>query len=309
MLKKIIIAMLFSLLFVQVDWEELKGSGFADKENTTNVMSSDYNYAFNSISESFINEQIWNSGFRYLVHKQNLEIDLIFKYISFFCIFIFALLVIVEGHNLILLFLINPLIVDFCFSQYRSALALALLFLAYMLSKKRPYLGVLILIPTIFIHSSMVLFLSIYFLISILVKKFRGQEKKLMFYCFLLSIVICLSLGPFRDVILTYLNDRRASGEYYHHSGFLFSLFWIILSGFFLIQRKSFYTNKLLLTGIVLIFIYLINTLVLNIYGSRFLSVGFVLFLLAISKFKVSHLKIIIPLFCLNSLLQWIYWL
>ena len=50
MLKKIIIAMLLSLLFVQVDWEELKDIGFVDKENTTRVMSNDTEYEFSSIA-------------------------------------------------------------------------------------------------------------------------------------------------------------------------------------------------------------------------------------------------------------------
>jgi len=309
MLKKIIIAMLLSLLFVQVDWEELKDIGFVDKENTTRVMSNDTEYEFSSIADGISSEQFWNFGFMYLVHNKNIDIDLIFKSISFFCIFIFVLLVLVEGHYLMLFFLINPLIVDFCFSQYRSAFAFSLLCLAYMLRKRRPYLPILILMPAVFIHTSVLLILLIYFLIFIILNKFRSQKKKLIFFSCVIALVVSLTLGPFRDAILTYLNDRRVGSDYSHHSGFLFSIYWMILAVFFLIQRKDFYNNRLVLTGIVLLFIYLINTLALNIYGSRFLSLGFVLFLVAISKFKRTDLLFITPLFLFHSLLHWISWL
>jgi hypothetical protein len=309
MLKKILIAAFLAFLLVQVNWEELKGVTFEDKENTIAVMRIDREYDLFSLSDAISNETLWNIGFLYLVHNNNMDIDVIFKNVSFLCVFVFVLLVLVEGHYLLFFFLINPLIIDFCFSQYRSALAMALLYLAYMLRKRRIYLPILILLPAVFIHTSVLLILLIYFLIFILLKKFRSQKKKLIFFSCLIALVICIILGPFRDIILTYFNDRRADIKYPHSSGLLFSIFWIILAVYFLIQRKNFYNNELLLTGIVLLFIYLINTLVLNIYGSRFLSIGFVIFLVAISKFKGAHLKIIIPLFVLNSLIQWIYWL
>jgi len=309
MLKKVIIAMFLSLLFVQVNWEELKGEKFVDKENTRRVMNIDAEYEFSSILDGISNEQLWNVGFMYLIYNKDIDIDLVYKNISFFCIFIFVLFILVEGHYLLLIFLINPLIVDFCFSQYRSALALSLLYLAYMLRKRRLYLPILIMLPAVFIHTSVLLILLIYFLIFIILNKFRSQKKKLIFFSCLIALAICLILGPLREVILTYFNDRRGGVGYSHSSGLLFSLFWIILTVFFLIQRKVFYNNELVLIGIVLILIYLINTLVLNIYGSRFLSLGFVLFLVAISKFKRAHLPIIILLFLFNNLMQWVLWL
>ena len=301
--------MLFSLLFVQVDWDKIKDIGFVDKENTTRVMSNDKEYEFISITDAVSGEQFWNFGFMYLVHNKNIDIDLIFKSISFFCIFIFALLVLVEGHYIMLLFLINPLIIDLCFSQFRSAFAFSLLCLAFILGKKRPYLTILILIPAVFIHTSVLLIISIYFIMYIITNKFRNQKKKLIFFSCVIALVVSLILGPFRDAIFTYLNDRRAGLDYSHHSGFLFSIYWMILAVFFLIQRKDFYNNRVILTGIVLLFIYLINTLVLNIYGSRFLSLGFVCFLVAMSKFKRTDLIFITPLFIFFNLFYWISWI
>lgn len=304
-----VLAILNSYIFCSVDWEALQGFVFEDKavfeqvlKTSDDLLSIDFTSFFSLLS----NEVLWSLGVRILMFTFEVEIGTIFYAISFLTIFIFSILILRESKQLfLLLFLYSPVVIDFAFSQYRMALATALLYIVVML-KNRFIKGVL-LFCTFFIHSSTFILLCIYFITIYVMKQREKGEMKMVFQITIYIIVLGLLIGLIGPLILSLIGDRRAIYSDITSGKFMI-LFWCFFLGVYLMDIKSIASDKVVMLCYAFI-LFFITFSILGKYGARFIAFAYPLIISTIARLDFrTRLISGISLFSFN-ILYWIYWL
>ena len=218
-----IIPIMLAALISFLPWPEIVLSGtrgvLLDREVYTyqivykdNLL--DYFY-FSSIIEYFTSEYTW-----WFILKLIQDGDLPIYYESFFqlistaFIITAALVVYRNGGIFPLVFLANPLVFDLAYSQLRSALAISILYIAYLFFRKSTLLAVALCLFAATIHTTMVIFLAVYIL-CIMTADDGGRLSRWpleMRLAVILGagVLIGLAIGPLRETLLNLIGDRRA---------------------------------------------------------------------------------------------------
>ena len=269
-------------------------------------LRSDY-FQYQTPLSLYTDEWLWSELLKFLVRTWGWTPDDAFLLISSMVIFAFSYLVFRHAPAYYALVLVNPLVVDFAFSQLRSALAVALLLFAYMAYKKFWPISVALAGIALFIHSATPLFL-IFFVVSL----WRGHSiSKVRSYWTLVAIVLCgfavsLATGPLRGTILSALNDRRV--EYPEiASSAAFLSFWLLMLVAIVVLWPS----------LALSFSVRIVTLVMAItamnlatdgYSTRFIVAIFPFIAIALYHMSLRLKALPLVAFVVYSTLQWVYW-
>ncbi len=308
----------FTTLVVAVPWEEIfraiNGHGFMDKEvyadyflNQTSVL--DYK-EFNGVLSYVSNEFLWHYAIGWLVSNTGVLIDHVFLAISFSALLIFGLLLTKWQGVYALPLLVNPLIIDFAFSQYRLALAISILGVAYLLHGRYRAISVALVLTSLFIHSGTTLFILIYaavWLVQWLSVRFRIGRSAVFVILFATGGFISLLIGPLRGIILSAIGDRRAE---YHDmsSSLLYSLFWIALLIPFYLSRRHLVTLDYARYALVIVSIVFVN-IFHGGYSTRFLAATFPCLISAVLSLRGVMKTMITVLFIAYVMFQWLYWL
>ena len=316
-LKLLFFSVTFSLLMVSIDWESYQligigGSKFIDKKQYLDYFTYGENVIayskLDSISDYVSNEYLWHFGVSYLNKSLNIPLENIFLTISFFCLFIFSFYIFKYTHPAAVLLLINPIIITFVFSQFRSALAVSILL--SVIATKRYFIIFLGMLLAPFIHTVSVLIIAMFFASNIgyfLYSKHVVGYKLLAFYLFMIGFFCSLITGPLRKVILGYLGDRRA--EYSDSSSsLLYSLFWVFAFLVFLVQDRRFFSKLINAYAFIVLSIAATSPLT-GSYTTRFIAMFFPLIIISMLDLKDNHRLLVVGLYIAYSLLQWIYWL
>lgn len=264
---------------------------------------------FSGIKDYFINEFLWHySVISLMNHGVGLEI--IFFCVSFFSLLMPAMLVLKYGKPWMLIFLINPLVVDFSFSQLRSALAVAILILAFILKDRYKYIAIGVVIVAMLIHTASVIFLSIYIFIVFMdgfSRKFRLGKSIYLIFILMFGAMISIALGPLREWILILLGDRRA--EYPDmRSSFQYSLFWMLMLFAMIFNYKKMMTSFFGKYNYIILSIVTFNVLHGG-YSTRFLAATLPVFILTIFDFERWWKICMLSMFVIYMILQWLFWL
>lgn len=309
----IIILFGIAIFFSVVPLESIKKNGFVDRENYINYLTY---YNSRSEVEVFITfydyitkEWLWHKFIFFLKDFFYLSPNLIFSLISLFCFFIASLIIFKKTNSLIyVLFLVNPIFIDFYYSQLRLAFAFAIWGLAYLLIEKYKKISLALIGLAFLIHTSSVLFISLGFLAYFATVSKMNNYMKLIFLC-LLGFFTSIITGPLRATILSYFGDRRAE---YSDMNFdiIFSSFWIFLLFSMILNHIFFKKNLKSYEAYSIIFLSLIFlNYFIGGYSSRFLAATYPFLIISLYYLK-SNLRIFcITFYIFYSFILSYYWI
>jgi hypothetical protein len=303
----------FCALMTLVPWERLMGGSFADRGVYLSTFSSFHPRSIAPYTGGAIafvtNEVLWDAGVRWAAGNLNLPVEALFGAISFLCLFVFSRYLVSKHGLFSLVFLVNPLVVDFAFSQLRMALAVSLLLLAMYERARRPVSGALIVLACM-IHTASFLFLFVFFAVQeagrrLSVRKATGLTRWLALVGIGLAVV--LVIGPFRTVLLSMVKDRRAAYENVSQ-GLLYASFWVLLDLTTAVEGGRFFENEGNALAVVFLSVF-VGATAFHIYNSRFLAAAFPLIISAMLSLSPQKRTLVLPLFIAYVCAQWYYWM
>lgn len=304
-------SLVISIFIVIIPWEKIKGVEFTDKVNYL-----DYVYYGKNILEyrdfdnfiSFIsNEWLWHYLLLSIEGKVNYE--LFFLSISFFSLSTVIYYLINKNNVFYSILLLNPLLISMVMSQYRISLALGLVLMAIYL-KNNIKLWYLLILAALLIHSSVVLFILVNFLINFVSKMNIKNNVFLVVIFILLGGLISFMLSDFIFVVLDYFGDRRSeydtgniSSTFSYLSFWVFNLIIISYNSIKLGLRN--YQEKI---SILILSVVSFN-LIFDGYSTRFLAVFLPIIISTNLKLHPQLKSILIVVYIPYCLIQWIYWI
>lgn len=308
--------LVFSLVVAMIPWPAIFKSVYGYAMIDREVYSEYFLFGrsvleykeFSGIVSYYTNEFLWHFGISTLL-SEGFELSSVFACISVFVYFTFGYIVLRDNSPWALFFLINPLVIDFAFSQLRLALAICLLIWAYLLRDRLRFFAAGVLFFALFIHSAIVIFLFIFFVVKAIDWCGRYFDVGVLgkfSILFLAGLLISLVIGPFREAILSAIGDRRA--EYSDMSStFLYSLFWIFLLFAMFLSAPRFIANVFHRYAIVILSIVSVNA-IHGGYSTRFLAAAFPFLICSVLEFR-NRGVVVVWLFAIYAAVQWLYWL
>lgn len=261
----------------------------------------DYITEFDVVS-FFSREWLWATFLSQLHRGMGLSPDQIFFLITTLVLWRFAFEVGTRAGWLYVLLLLNPLVVDFAFSQLRLAFAMALISFVWR-GQRNSAVTVVVYVACAAIHTSIVLFALMHFLANRLDKVRFSQA----FYLAIAGFMISIAIGPLREIILGLIGDRRAE---YHDmsSSIVYLFFWLIMWAMLLYRWKNTIRSVDGRYALLILSIIAMNVVVAG-YSTRFIVAAFPSMLITMSQWRSMSINELAILFISYSVLQWLYWL
>ena len=309
----IIISSILSLVLAAIPWELWRGSEYYDRENYTNTIDDSLNkiywFDYDTFLSKLSNEWLWHKFLDFSVDTLHLNSAEILYFISVFLVFTSSLFLARRYGYLSVIFLLNPLFINFMYSQLRLAFVMALLFVSYYLYKKNNKLYLLLVLITPFIHTSAVTFVAMFAAALMFEKTVKIKPIFKTTLSILIGLGIGIATGPLMSTILTAIDDRRS--EYTDmSSSIVYMSFWLILFAYFslkgLFESKhrtfSFYISLMVLALVAV-------QAVMGGYASRFLVALFPFVIAAMLETKAKEQPIVIISYWAYSFMLWFYWI
>jgi hypothetical protein len=305
------LAACFAAVMMLVPWEWMAGRKFEDKEvylerfGFLKAVADEQDIS--SLLSFYTHEVLWDNLIRGTSASLGIDFPIIFGFITFSCLFLFARFLVKRYGPLSILFLLSPLVVDFAFSQLRLAFAISLLLFSFDISR-RSVKGFFVVVAS-FIHSAVPLFVLVYFF-SYGLRKY-GVERRLSSRGTALAalgfgVLIALLIGPFREALLSAIGDRRA--EYTLLPATLsYTTFWIGLLLLALLQGKRFYSSVTSIYAVVCVAVFVSST-IFGVNALRFISASFPGIVGAIYGLRRIERQICVSAFILYTTIQWYFW-
>jgi hypothetical protein len=307
---------IFALLYVSIPWPEIYnniyGFPFTDRANyqrkiETGDLRSDY-FLYDSWLSYITDEFLWSELLKTLTRDVGIDAEVVFLAISFYVIFVFAYIVSSRYNPLALILLLNPLVVDFAFSQLRLALAIAILGTLYMLKVKNKAALVLICVLCSMIHTTVPLFVFIYLLVHYVSRMRHLSDAGVKAVLVTGGLLFALALGPLRDFVFGWTGDRRLTYGADVQSSALYLSVWILLFvALLLVDIKSTGGKFEVGFSIVLLTI-VVSTLLFPGYPTRFLAATYPILVIAIVTVSQKFYGLPLIMYMIYSLFQWVYW-
>lgn len=270
----------------------------------------DYIY-FDSVMDYFTSEYSWSFLMKLLQDGDiSLHYEVVFQIISSLFIATAALVVYRSGGLFPLLFLANPLVFDLAYSQLRSALAISILYIAYLFFRRSTYIAAALCLFAATIHTTMLIFLAVYILCVMTANEggrlSRWSVELRLAIILGAGVVMGLLIGPLRETVLTLIGDRRADYLDLSSSPFYLS-FWLGLLGLFLIDYRDTFRS---IEGRFSLFILALVTV--NVftggYSLRFLALAYPFIIATVMLAKPSLKMFAIPALSIYMIAQWVYY-
>jgi hypothetical protein len=302
---------IFVVVMYFIPWENLQGFPFVDREQyikyfiyQENVLTYKKVVRF---SDYITNEVLWHALVPYITGGKRAKLEYFFYVISTFCLTIFAFFLVKHGKPYSLFLLVNPLMVDFTFSQLRMALSYSLLVIAYM-SRIR-YVILIAVFSSLLIHTSTVIFLFIYLFIKILERINRNNNFNrwiVLGGCVLLGFSISIATGPLRKNILLIVQDRRIKYDDLS-SSITYASFWIVMLILCIFQRNVFFKSETNRYSIIILSLVTFN-LFTSGYSLRFLSAALPMLVSTMLSMDRKKRSLCVVMYMLYMAAQWGYW-
>lgn len=263
----------------------------------TNNLVTDYIYYWDTISY-LSREFLWNYIISYMYKDIGLSIETIFFSITLFVLWRIAVDITSRIGIYYIIFIFNPLIVDYAFSQMRLALAIAILSFFWRGQRGRAVTVIAYAVCTS-IHTAVSLFAVMHFVSN----RFVAPKRTNLLVLCITGLLIAAAIGPLREAILGAIGDRRA--EYSDmSSSMLYLSFWVVMLGALLFNWKDTMNSVDGRYSIIILSIVVMN-LITGGYSTRFIAAAFPSLLIAMCN---SQKNWIIPIFTLYAIAQWMYW-
>lgn len=307
-----IVALLFSLGMVAIPWEVVAGRQFEDKEvyleRFLELESVIEEKEITSHLDFFLNEALWDVLVRQATHSFDMSVLAVLSVVSFLCLFGFARFL-VKRHGMVsLLFLLNPLVIDFAFSQLRLALAMAIVMPLFEARNKK--WAIIPVIVACYIHTATILFVGMY-LAGWFLARYMAQRRisPAVIGAALIGIgfTVALCIGPLRDAILSAIGDRRAEYEM-RPATLLYASFWILLMIAVPLQKLSFYDIDAHVLAVAALATFAAST-AFGINGVRFIAATYPFIASAIFYLNRTSRPAMMFAFIAYMAVQWYFWL
>jgi len=306
----VLAALVFAFIYVNIPWESLYSMPFKDKQNYYDYLAygqSVLSYlTFDRMLDYLLGEWLWHYILDNLIRNEFLTAESFFNFISFSLVFAYSLIVLSKANPIYLLFLFNPLVVDFGFTQLRHSLSMVLIVAALFIRSRSIRIAVLAL--SALIHTSAILFIGLYFFSTWSVSNYlkNGKLHALRNKIIIASACISLAIGPALSVVLAWLGDRRSGDKDLSSSVFYLS-FWIIVSFLFMLNLKRIQLNVFAILSLILL-LTVAMTVITKGYSLRLLSVLFPFFIVLTAN-SAPRIRIpVVGVFLFYSIVQWMYW-
>ncbi len=307
-----VVIIAFCLLMLAVPWEDLWGGRFLDR----GVYLS--KFALNARAGRIIpggylsyvtNEVLWDSIIKWCTAGLHVPIEVLFGVISFLCLFVYSKYLVSKHGLLSLILLVNPLVVDFAFSQLRMALAVSLLMLALFRRNQRSFVLVFVALACC-IHTATFLFLLIYFCVKILTARLTSGAFSRSYYWLglvAIGVAVVVLIGPLREGLLNAIGDRRAVQDTAAQS-IRYASFWILLILVAATQKKKYFETEGNALAVAFVAVYVCASF-LDVYNVRFLSASYPLIISSLLALSMRKKVLILPVYFVYVGIQWYYWL
>lgn len=312
----ILFSLIFSVIFSAVPWpyifQKIYGHPMIDRNvYELQIIFSNLriDYAdYDKIVSYFTYEYIWNYVMRSLYSGAGIPINITFWVISFITIFLFCLTIIRKYGYTWTILLVNPLVVDFAFSQLRLALAVSTMLVFHNFVRPKISTNFFASILSGMIHTASLVFISIYAFCKTVSTRADIYRYKYLLILITIGIALSIVLGPAREIILSTVGDRRASYQDMSSSP-LYLSFWVFLllvlcMNWKLLSQKGVEP----MYSIVILSFVAINVLTGG-YSTRFIAAAFPFILMSIAGLDGVYRYLMVCLFTSYAVLQWSYWL
>ena len=237
--RKTLVAVLFSigyaLFVVFFPWEEISKTNFSDFGNYVDFFNSAATQELSAIefhqlstpTEYFTHEVLWFELVRWLTSICG-ESAIALRIISFFILFVWGLFLLKRAsYGVAFLFLFNPNAIDIAMSGIRNGLAWSLVIVG--LSAQSKAVRTALFLAGLFIHSSTLVLLAIYYFTELAIRVIKGKKALLVGG---LGVGMCMGLvlTVGSELVLGAIGDRRLGENYVVGGGsFLQASLWAIL--------------------------------------------------------------------------------
>ncbi|MBO1532080.1 EpsG family protein [Psychrobacter sp. F1192] len=314
-LGRIFLSFFLALAVSLVPWEVLREGVFLDRIIYSRYIdfypNRVYWFDFSTLISKISNEWGWHYFLDFLQSRFGFDSSAIFFTVTLFFLTITFVLVSATKRFYYCLFLISPIFIDFFYSQLRQTFAMAFIYFSMLLLNRSKVLSVLLLIPPLFIHTSSVLFVFIFYSAIFLEKNETLKEGSKFVISIAIGAFLAFITGPYMSVILASFDDRRADYDDMS-SPFIYMIYWILLFIFFMIKflikdiknlnHYYFYITMVILTMIVLSYI-------TGGYPSRFLSSALPFLVLTVGSLKGRLDSFAIVGYIFYTVAVWFFWL
>lgn len=255
-------------------------------------------FDFSNIFSYISNEWLWR---KIIISLENFgfESETIFFIVIPLIIYFLNFYILFEKKKIIYAWmLVHPLSLIFYLNQLRMALAMSLVAILMVIPRNKYHY--LLFFPLCLIHSSILIFLIVFFTIDLILGKINNNNI-VIFLLIFMGILLAYITGPMVGEILTFLGDRRA--EHYStndwNSSLLSSLYWGLILAIF-VFCSVFYEKKITFeVAITIVFtsLVVISPFFTGGYPYRFLTAVFLFFIVSISQLpKISRYTVMVLL-------------
>ncbi|MDA1256107.1 MAG: hypothetical protein O2928_16710, partial [Proteobacteria bacterium] len=161
-----LVALIAAFFLSLMPWDKLRGSEYYDRNVYVNYIDNVSNkinwFDFDGILTKITFEYGWHFILKYCTEVLQLNSTIILFIISFLIFFCSSIFVIKRHGYWACIFLLNPVFIDFCYSQMRLAFTMALIYIAYYFRTQKKFIYIPLLAVTPFIHTSSVLFIFLF---------------------------------------------------------------------------------------------------------------------------------------------------
>jgi hypothetical protein len=228
------LALVYALFVVLFPWEEVSRAGFSDFDNyveyfeytRTRGTSRAELYDLTTFKDYFVGELLWDVLGRSLTALTG-DAAVGLRIVSFFILLVWgAFLFRRVSFGIALLFLFNPTAIDVAMSGLRNGLGWSMVILGLAVRSQR--WRAVLFVTGVFIHSTTLVLLLIYYLAVVAARILKG--KSILLYGLSAGVFIGLALTIGNQLLLGALGDRRTGEEYVVGGGsYLQASIWVLL--------------------------------------------------------------------------------
>lgn len=301
----------FALIVSFIPWDKIRSAPYYDRTNYINYIdfyqNKIYWFDFSGILSKISNEWLWHYILNFFNNTLGFSSKEILWLISLIFIIISFLILFSKTKNIGFILVLNPIFIDFFYSQVRLCFAISFLYISIIIFHKNKFLGILFLIPAFFIHTSTILFSFIFYSAYILSNTEIINNKFKIFISIFVGIIISLLTGPYMSVILSSIEDRRA--EYNDMSSPVsYMSFWILFYLYLIFKMfkggYNYYYNYISLSILTMIFL----NIFISGYPSRFLAATIPFIIISLLNIKGRDSLICWSGYIMYFLMLWFFW-
>lgn len=311
----LLLSFVLAFILTVFPWGSIRYNEFVDRNNYINYIDVNTNriywFDYSTLVSKISYEWGWHYFLNFLQESMKFNSTIILFLVSVFFLTVTFFMVKIHKNPYIFILILNPLFVDFFYSQIRLTFAISFLYISLILFKNKRILSALPIVISFFIHTSSFIFLFIFYSGYFLESCSRMKYKTRFFLSLFVGLLCAIVTGPYMSVLLGTFEDRRADYDNMS-SPTSYMIYWLLLFVYLVI--RSIISNKSIINRYYFYITIAILTMVfINVfasgYSSRFLAAAFPFVVMTLSHFRRGSDVIILFGYLFYNIVLWFFWL